>query len=361
MKRIAIGLIFACVALTSAQTSTDFSAPLEALRAKYNLPSISGVAVQGDHVFGVAAVGTLSSSSKVPVTLDSAYQLGSNSKSVNATVIARLVERGLLSWNSTLGEVLKDVGIPTEYANVTLEQLLTHRSGITPNVLVNPPGATLAQQRVSYLQLALKTPRAAQVYNYSNVGFVAAAMMAEHVTGKTWKTLITEEVFVPLGMTGCGFGFATENDPLPHRFTASGIAELPRVAGNPPVLEGADQIRCPLQAFGRYISAHLTGEKGGSDLLKPETWKRLHTDPFGNEYAFGWLLGSRPWAKGRVLTHSGSNTNNFTVMWLAPERGIAAAIATNVGADQNNSLARVSKIADEGIGILLTELLKATP
>ena len=361
MKRIAIGLLLVCATFTSAQTSFNFTAPLEALRAKYNLPSISGVAVQGDHVFGVAAVGTLSSSSKVPVTLDSAYQLGSNSKSVNATMIARLVERGLLSWNSTLGEVLKDVGIPTEYASVTLEQLLTHRSGITPNVLVGVPGVTLAQQRMSYLQMALKVPRAAQVFNYSNVGFVAAAMMAEHVTGKTWKTLISEEVFQPLHMTGCGFGFATENDPLPHRFTASGILELPRASGNSAVLDGADQIRCPLQAFGRYISAHLIGEKGGSDLLKSESWKRLHTDPFGNEYAFGWVLFSQPWAKGRILQHSGSNTNNYAVMWLAPERGVAAVIATNVGNDQNNSPARVSQITNQGISILLTELLKATP
>ena len=338
MKGIAIGLLLVCATFTSAQSSIDFNAPLETLRAKYNLPSISGVAVQGDHVFGVAAVGTLGSSSKTPVTLDSAYQLGSISKSVNATMIARLVERGLLRWDSTLGEVLKDVGIPAEYANVTLEQLLTHRSGITPSVSGSPSGTTLAQQRVSYLQMALKVPRAAQVFNYSNLGFIAAAMMAERVTGKSWKTLIRKEVFQPLGMMGCGFGFAAKNDPLPHVFTISGVQELPRASGNPAVFDGADQIRCPLQAFGRFMSAHLVGEKGGSGLLKLETWKYLHTDPFGNEYAFGWFLLSRPWANGRVLVHDGSNTVNYAVMWLAPERGIAMMIAIDVGYDQNNSI-----------------------
>ena len=97
------------VTLTHAQTTLDLTTTLEALRAKYNLPSLSGVAILGDTIAGVAAVGKLQAGGEQPVTLQSAYQLGSNSKSMNATMIARLVERGLLRWNSTLGEVLPTI------------------------------------------------------------------------------------------------------------------------------------------------------------------------------------------------------------------------------------------------------------
>ena len=38
----------------------------------------------------------------------------------------------------------------------------------------------------------------------------------------------------------------------------------------------------------------------------------------------------RPWAGGKALTHSGSNTMWYLVLWLAPERNFAVAVATNV-------------------------------
>ena len=346
--------------LTHAQTTLDFTATLEALRAKYNLPSISGVAILGNAIAGVAAVGKLQAGGDQPVTLTSAYQLGSNSKSMNATMIARLVERGLLRWDSTLGEVMPKIKMRDEYKTVTLEMLLSHRSGIIANTAVLG-GPSRDAARVGYLEAALAQPRGPQAYLYSNVGYVASAMMAEVVTGKAWDVLMREEVLEPLGMVGCGVGFGAAGDPLPHRFQGDGVRVLPMNSGNLRVFDGADQMRCPLTAFARYVSAHLTGERGGSSLLKAETWKRLHSDVAGQGYAFGWVVFTQPWARGPILNHAGTNTNNYAVMWLAPERGIAMVIATNVGQDENNSIARVNGIANQGIGALLTELMKLAP
>lgn len=346
--------------LTHAQTTLDLTATLETLRAKYNLPSISGVAILGDEVAGVAAVGKLQAGGSEAVTLTSAYQLGSNSKSMNATMIARLVERGLLRWDSTLGEVLPTINMRDEYKAVTLEQLLTHRSGIVANTAMLG-GATRETARVAYLESALAQPRGPQSFLYSNVGYVASAMMAEAVTGKAWDALMRTELLEPLGMVGCGVGFGAAGDPLPHRFQGNEVKVLPMNSGNSRIFDGADQMRCPLTAFARYVSAHLTGERGGSSLLKAETWKRLHSDVAGQGYALGWVVGTRPWARGVVLFHNGTNTNNYAVMWLAPERGIAVVIATNVGADENNSVARVAGITDQAVGALLQELFKLAP
>ena len=82
--------------------------------------------------------------------------------------------------------------------------------------------------------------------------------------------------------------------------------------------------------------AHLGGERGGS-FLKPETFRRLHTPPPGQAYAGGWLSVDRPWAGGQALTHAGSNTMWYVVLWLAPEKNFGLAVATNIagpGAEQ---------------------------
>jgi CubicO group peptidase (beta-lactamase class C family) len=159
-------------------------------------------------------------------------------------------------------------------------------------------------------------------------------MIAETATGKTWEELIQQEVFTPLEMQGCGFGFGTYSDPAPHFWQQNKAVLLPYNYGNPKVLEGADQIRCPLIAVAKYVAAHLTN----SSYLTKDTWDYLHHDPFGNQYAFGWILGTRPWAKGVVLTHTGSNTVNYAVIWIAPQRGIAAIAATNIGRDEKTCL-----------------------
>ena len=77
----------------------------------------------------------------------------------------------------------------------------------------------------------------------------------------------------------------------------------------------------------------LEGEREGK-LLKPETFRKLHTAPSGGDYACGWVCLRRGWAGGRALMHNGSNTMWYIVMWLAPEKDFAVIAATNTGADK---------------------------
>jgi CubicO group peptidase (beta-lactamase class C family) len=59
--------------------------------------------------------------------------LGSITKSITATMIARLVESGQLKWTDTIGERFPDASIHGDWKPVTLQQLLTHTSGAPAN------------------------------------------------------------------------------------------------------------------------------------------------------------------------------------------------------------------------------------
>jgi CubicO group peptidase (beta-lactamase class C family) len=357
--RIVPGFLMAGILTSTLATAQapqiDFTQQLEAIRAKYGLPSLSVAAILKDQTVGVTAVGVRQIGKPETVTLSDAYQLGSDSKGMNALMIARLVEQKILRWDITLGEALPQIAMLPEYKTVTLEMLLSHRSGLVENV--EAPTGELAQARKTYLEDALKMPRGKQEYLYSNVGFVAAAMIAETATGKTWEELIQQEVFTPLEMQGCGFGFGTTSDPAPHYWQKDKAILLPYDTGNSKVLEGADQIRCPLTAVAKYVSAHLTN----SSYLSKDTWDYLHHDPFGNEYAFGWSLDTRSWARGIVLVHDGSNGFNYIIIWMAPKRGIAAIAATNIGVDETDSFKRTGTAIDEAVGVAFQELFKLAP
>ena len=60
-----------------------------------------------------------------------------------------------------------------------------------------------------------------------------------------------------------------------------------------------------------------------------------------------WAKGNRPNDSGRVLTHAGSNTMWFCVVWIAPERDFAVLVACNQGGDT------ASKACDEAAGKLI--------
>jgi len=97
----------------------------------------------------------------------------------------------------------------------------------------------------------------------------------------------------------------------------------------------------------------LRGARGQKALLNPAIYEMLQTPPFGGDYALGWGVTERDWGGGKVLTHSGSNTMNLAVAWVAPLRDFAVLIVTNQGPPV------AAKACDEAAGALIGNYLKA--
>jgi CubicO group peptidase (beta-lactamase class C family) len=288
----------------------------------------------------------------VAVTLNDAYHVGSMSKSFTATVLGKLTEQGKIRWDTSLGEAFSDIAMLPEFKAVTLEMLLTHRAGFSANVeeesiyvgIAADGSGDWAAVRQRYLVSALTTKPAytpGQTVAYSNIGYVIASLMAERAGGSSWEDLVRRIVYEPLGMNSCTFGtaFAALTNPHPHRWDGSKAAPLePSVLnGNPPVLNGADNVRCSLPNLGKYLLAHLGGERGTDGILKSATFKELHRARVnggqGMYFAFGWIV-----LPGGTIWHNGSNTLNYSEMALYPAQNIAVAVATNAPLELNKGV-----------------------
>jgi CubicO group peptidase (beta-lactamase class C family) len=147
-----------------------------------------------------------------------------------------------------------------------------------------------------------------------------------------------EIIFKPLGMTNCGFGGVGTpgkiDQPWPHEADGKPRPSNGPAADNAPVLGPAGTVHCSIADWSKFIADQLRGARGSGTLLKPETYKALHTPRPGQNYAFGWGVTTRVWAGGTALQHSGSNTMNFCVLWLAPLRDVAVLAVTNQGGDK---------------------------
>jgi len=83
----------------------------------------------------------------------------------------------------------------------------------------------------------------------------------------------------------------------------------------------AGRVHAPLDDLLRYLTAHGTA----SPFLRKESWRTLHTPPFGGGYALGWEV------RGDKLWHNGSNTLRYCETQADLARGIVSAAATNDG------------------------------
>ncbi len=344
---IALAVLTAPAAFAQATPNdTELAALAEQAREASGAPAVAVMLWHaGEARIGVAGVRAISSD--VPVTPDDLWHIGSDTKAMTATLVARLVESGAISWDDTIGERLGAVieNIDPAYADQDFRHLLSHRAGLPANIgmvdmvrfqMEGVAGRPLPQQRLDYAGRMLRMAPAAEAQSeflYSNAGYVIVGAMLEQTTGESWETLITREVFEPLAMASAGFGppgsTAVIDQPRGHRSGLFGaltaVPPGPR-ADNPPVLGPAGTVHVSLTDLGRYLGAHMAGDRREpNDYLTADSWQTLHTPPFGGNYALGW--GVRD---GRLL-HAGSNTMWFVQIVMEPESDRAVVIAFNDG------------------------------
>lgn len=321
---------------------------LEPIRAKHELPALAAAVVRGGRMTAIGAVGVRARGHDAAVTIDDRFHLGSCTKSMTATMIARLVEAGKLRWDIPMSEALPDLRetMDPAYRPVTLAQLLAHRGGVPGNPPPEVWGklfrdrASTPGSRKYFVEETLRRPPAAAPgtkFEYSNAGYVIAGYIAERAGGNTWEALIQELLFTPLDMRSAGFGppagIDKHDQPWGHRGVGSAAVAVPSglLADNPPALGPAGTVHAALGDWAKYVALHLSAARGEARLLKPESFTKLQAPLDDGEYALGWLVTQRPWAKGKTLTHSGSNTIWFCVVWIGPGADIAVLVATNQG------------------------------
>jgi CubicO group peptidase (beta-lactamase class C family) len=122
---------------------------------------------------------------------------------------------------------------------------------------------------------------------------------------------------------------------------------------NPAVLGPAGTVHWSLADWGRFVGLHLQGARGQGTLLKPETFRFLHSPPKDGDYTCGWGVVQRPWAGGRALTHAGSNTMWYAVVWIAPEKNFAILAVVNMGGDA------AAKACDAAVSALILRRQKS--
>ena len=144
--------------------STALDSMLVRVRAQTGLPALAAGTICGDSIVAIGATGLRRVDGEQEVTLHDRFYIGSITKSMTATVLARLVERGLLSWETQVQDVFGGHvdRITPVFRGVTLRQLLSHRAGLPKFTAgdkfapVPKTGSTPMEQRRGFVEWVLQ-------------------------------------------------------------------------------------------------------------------------------------------------------------------------------------------------------------
>ena len=254
---LVLGALFALAGGATARPPYDL-APVDAeahrLVAKYSLPGAS--------LRLSRSVGVVHRKSYGGYTGTERLAIASASKWLSALTLARLVERGDLRWDSTVGEFFPDA--PPAMRPITLVQLFSHTSGIGVDE------APCLSDRFTTLQACARAisavppvARPGTVFAYGGNSMQVAGAMAEIATGQAWDDLFISQMVQPLGLVHTDWTAGTTREGYVRN-------RNPRIAG------GA---RSTLDDYGRVLDMLLAGGlHEGRSFLRADTLATMALD-----------------------------------------------------------------------------------
>lgn len=281
-----------------------------------------------------------------PATSRDRWHLGSNTKAMTAAVFARLVDQGRAKWAMPLSEAFPGATLDPAFADVTVDDLMRHKAGLTDAAMASPNVARadprpVMEQRAAVVDSALSRPPAGTrgAFAYANINYVLVGAAIERISGRSWEEMMGSEIFQPLGLTTAGFGAppsgnGSMDNAWGHRVAADGTLTMvdPDSPGsdNPALYGPAGTAHMSLADYATWIQAMIGGAPEG--WLRPERIGVLTTPLPGDAYSLGWIARPDAWAGDTVtIAHEGSNTLWHAVTVASPAKGLGFIVLSNGG------------------------------
>lgn len=323
---------------------------LETVRSKNDLPAMAGVVftTAGLRAKGVCGVRKRGEAPKA--TDNDLWHIGSMTKMMTATLAGTFVAEKKLAWTDKVSRFFPELAgkIDPSLRDITLNDLLSHRSGLKPNLRWPDLAGkgSVREQRVAAVQELLCNPPEFEpgTFHYSNSGYVVVGAILESLGDKPWEELIAERIFRPLGMKSPGFGGTGTpgklDQPWGHQEkSGQPVGANGPAVDNPPVMGPAGTLHMTLDDLTVFLTDQLRGAAGEKALLPTEIYQEIQSPhPADGEYGYGWFILQRSWAGGKTLNHNGSNTMNYAVCWLSVPKRFGAVVTCNqrsvIGCDE---------------------------
>jgi CubicO group peptidase (beta-lactamase class C family) len=327
-------------------------AQIEQLVSDGEVPSITVAVARGGEIIWEEGFGLADREKKTLATENTACPLASISKTLTATGLMILVERGLVDpdapVNDYLGEIklLAKVGEVTE---ATVRRVASHTAGLPLHALHfydgephQPPSMNETIHRYGYLATA-----PGERWQYANLGYGILGHIISRVSGQEYAEFMQEEVFAPLVMNNTSIHFGPGLEEYQAvKYTSDGLVVPPHDSDSP----AAGAIYSSVHDLIRFAMFHLKNDMSDQRAIisdasiddmqrpSPETGPMRDWEHEGSGYGIGWFVGVTEDGL-RVIQHSGGTLGVSTVLGLLPDEDLAVAVLSNTDSQWSDRIA----------------------
>lgn len=170
---------------------------------------------KGDQLIYQRSIGMANVSAEQKATAKTLYRIGSISKTFAATIIMQLVEEEKLSLSTTLDKFFPEL---PNAAEITVEQMLRHRSGLAN--FTNDPAYTTYMTKAKTRQQLLDIVKAGgtdfmpdEKMEYSNTNYVLLSLIIEEVEQKPLEVVFEDRIIKPLKLKNTYLGTSKNERP----------------------------------------------------------------------------------------------------------------------------------------------------
>ncbi len=365
MMREAIrGAMFLMLSLPLRPFAAEFSADvnshkidafLEAVIEEDRVPGLAVAIIQRDRIVYLRGIGVAGSGRAI--TPQTAFYVGSISKSITALAVMQLVEAGKIRLDSAVCDYIPWLKLAEGPASpqITVRDLLNQLSGIRDTALTRqfPPDTTLEECVRTFTKVRPAMVPGAR-FRYSNMNYRILGLLVETVSGESFVEYLRRHIFAPLEMT------RTTASPVGIDLAQGHISVL----GFPVAFAQrhlayavpSGYIISTAEDMAHYLIAQVNeGVYGENRVLSPRGMGLMHTSrsDLGSPYAMGWFEIKRNGS--RVIRHSGDLDTFHVDAILLPERGYGIVLLYNLNGFLPGGLV-FPEVANDLIRILTGQL-----
>lgn len=284
------------------------------------------------------------------LTTESAFWVASTTKQFTAAAVLKLVDQGKLALSDSLYRFFRR--LPRDARTITVEQLLTHTSGIAPSGAAEGITERDAAVRAIFAEPLRRPP--GDSYHYEDEDYTVLAAIVESVAGVPYEAFVERALLIPAGVTHTGFCGRLASNVMIAPSAGAPDVPPPCVAGSTPV-DWADRGATGLVGTAGDLVKWARALRGGKLVSEPareglERGKVLVRREGSSDvyYSFGariYMEGDRR----REVWHSGYDVRvgqSSTVRLL--DNGLWIVVLANSGLDASGQpwAATVARVVD---------------
>ncbi|UYZ38399.1 cyclic peptide export ABC transporter [Clostridium beijerinckii] len=311
-----------------------------------NIPGLSVTVVEGNNTVYQKGFGYSDIEGKKPVTSQSLFEIGSNSKAFTALGILNLEKNGQIKIQDEVTKYIPwlKVKYKGKEVSITIEQLLHQTSGIPfktiDKIPVSSEDNALEETVKTLVDIELDS-EPGEKFQYATANYDVLGLVIEKVTGKSYESYIEENILKPMGLNNTYlYKNETVNNDMAKGykigFLKQHLYEAPVYRGNKP----AGYIISSGEDMAKWIKIQMdtmNEVKFDRDIIKKSHEANRSVSAIGNEvfYADGWFIYPK-----EQIAHGGNNPNysSFIVFNAKDKVGVAVLSNTNSNYVQNIGL-----------------------